>query len=375
MSALELMSQPGLIVSSSEKLRDVLNKMREANQWVVPVVNNKKLVGILSFKDLIRRRVNLETKIINVSSPVVSLSKKDDFTKIIVKFYTTKVRAIPVVDDSKNLLGMISREQVISYLLNTNQLDSGKAREFMSSPPLSLNPEDSVAKARWNMVRDNVSRLPVLEEKKLVGIVTTRDIVNALYVPLSERKRSSILTEEERIMASPVKEIMTSPVITVNGTDSLREVAQKLLKYKISGAPVMEGDFVAGVISGIDLIKSLQSKFQLSMPIEAKLTTGLRNKELKAQLDGVLERYMSKIERFIDVNNFRVSFKEEASSQGKPLYKVSVNVSTKIGNFIANESDRDPVAAVKRAVDTLEQRLIKKLKRIQEKKGDKEEVI
>ncbi|AWR99133.1 CBS domain-containing protein [Metallosphaera hakonensis] len=375
MSASELMANVSLVASSNDKLRDILNKMREANQWVVPVVNNKKLVGILSFKELIRRRVNLETRVINVSSPIISLSKKDDFTQVVVKFYTTKARAIPVVDDSRNLLGMITRETVISYLLNSGQLDTGKAREYMSSPPVTLTAEDSVAKARWSMVRDNISRIPILEEKKLVGIVTTRDIVNALYVPLSEKKRASILNEEERVMASPVKEIMNSPVITVTGSESLKQVAEKLLKNKISGAPVMEGDFVSGVISGVDIIKSLEHKFQLSMPIEAKLTTGLRNKELKAQLDGVLERYLSKLEKFVDVNNFRVSFKEEASSQGRPLYRVSVNISTKIGNFVANDSDRDPVAAVKRAVDILEQRLIKKLKRIQEKKGDKEGAI
>ncbi|WP_054836665.1 CBS domain-containing protein [Metallosphaera hakonensis] len=360
MSASELMANVSLVASSNDKLRDILNKMREANQWVVPVVNNKKLVGILSFKELIRRRVNLETRVINVSSPIISLSKKDDFTQVVVKFYTTKARAIPVVDDSRNLLGMITRETVISYLLNSGQLDTGKAREYMSSPPVTLTAEDSVAKARWSMVRDNISRIPILEEKKLVGIVTTRDIVNALYVPLSEKKRASILNEEERVMASPVKEIMNSPVITVTGSESLKQVAEKLLKNKISGAPVMEGDFVSGVISGVDIIKSLEHKFQLSMPIEAKLTTGLRNKELKAQLDGVLERYLSKLEKFVDVNNFRVSFKEEASSQGRPLYRVSVNISTKIGNFVANDSDRDPVAAVKRAVDILEQRLIKK---------------
>ncbi|MCH1772056.1 MULTISPECIES: CBS domain-containing protein [Metallosphaera] len=375
MSASELMVSPSLVANSNDKLRDVLNKMKEANQWVVPVVNNKKLVGILSFKELIRRRVNLETRIINVASPVISLSKNDDFNKVIVKFYTTKARAIPVTDDSRNLLGIITREQVLSYLLNSGQLETGRAREFMSSPPVTLSPEDSVAKARWIMVRDNISRIPIVQDKKLVGIVTTRDIVNALYTPLSERKRASILSEEERVMASPLKEIMVSPVITVSGVDPLKEVAQKLLKNKISGAPVMEGDFLSGVISGIDIIKSLESKFQLSMPIEAKLTSGLRNKELKAQLDGVLERYLSKLEKFVDINNFRVSFKEEASSQGRPLYKVSVNISTKIGNFVANDSDRDPVAAVKRAVDTLEQRLIKRLKRIQEKKGDKEEVI
>ncbi|QKR00327.1 CBS domain-containing protein [Metallosphaera tengchongensis] len=375
MSATELMISPSLVAKSDDKLKDILNKMKEVNQWVVPVVYNKRLVGILSFKELIKRRVNLETRVANVTSPVISLSKNDDFAKVVVKFYSTKARAIPVTDNSRNLVGMITREQVLSYLISNGHLDSGTARGYMSSPPVILGPEDSIAKARWTMVRDNITRIPILSDKKLVGIVTTRDIVNALYTPLSERKRASILSEEERIMASPVKDIMVTNVITVNGKDGLRTVAEKLLKNKISGAPVMEGEVVVGVISGVDLIRSLESKFHLSMPIEAKLTTGLRNKELKAQLDGVLERYLSKLEKFVDVDNFKVSFKEEASSQGRPLYKVSVNVATKIGNFIANESDRDPVAAVKRAVDTLEQRLIKKLKRIQEKKGDKEEVI
>jgi len=374
MSASELTISPALVAGSNDRLRDVINKMRETNQWVVPVVKEKKLVGLLSFKDLIRRRVNLETKVINVSSPVISLSPNDDFTTVVVKFYTTKARAIPVVKGNRELVGIITRESLLDYLLKSGQLTSGKAREYMSSPPVILSPEDSVAKARWIMVKDNISRIPIVE-KGVVGIVTSRDIVNALYSPLSERKRASILNEEERIMASPVKEIMNSPVITVSGNDSLKSVAEKLLKNRISGAPVLEGDFVAGVISGVDVIRSLESKFQLSMPIQAKLTSGLRNQDLKAQLDGVLERYLSKLEKFTDVNNFRVSFKEEASSQGRTLYKVTVNLSTKIGNFVANDSDWDPVAAVKRAVDTLEQRLVKKLKRIQEKKGDKEEEI
>ncbi|MCY0884205.1 MAG: CBS domain-containing protein, partial [Acidianus infernus] len=176
------------------------------------------------------------------------------------------------------------------------------------------------------------------------------------------------------IMAMSVKEIMTSPVISVKGSDSLKSVAELLLKKNISGAPVLEGDFIEGVISTIDIIKSLESKYNLTMPIEAKLTSGLKKEEIKAEIDGVIERYLSKLEKMTDIINFKVSFKETAKSQNKTLYKTTVTVSTKEGNFIASETDWDPIVAVKKAVEKVENNLIKKLKKIDKsKKVTKEE--
>ncbi|WP_256202576.1 CBS domain-containing protein [Sulfuracidifex tepidarius] len=79
--------------------------MRETNSWTAPVVKGKVLVGLLSYKDLLSRRVSLDSKVSSVMSPTVSLLDNSDFTKIIGKFYTTKARVIPVIDNKGNLKG------------------------------------------------------------------------------------------------------------------------------------------------------------------------------------------------------------------------------------------------------------------------------
>lgn len=372
MSLEELVVEPKVIAYTDSRLREVLTKMKEENQWVTPVVLHKKVIGILSYKDLLKRRISPDAKVLTLSSPTVTIQENDDFAKVVAKFYTTKARAIPVVNRSKELIGIITRESLLKYLLDTNQIENYKAREYMSSPVVSISPEDSVARARWLMIRDNISRIPIIYEKKLEGIISARDIVNALY-SINERKRASILTEEERIMAMPVKELMTTPVVYVNGSDSLRSVAEILIRRGISGVPVVEGDYVAGVLSGIDIIKSLERKFNLSMPIEAKLPSGLKKDEIKAEIDAVLERYLSKLEKITDIINFKVSFKESAKSQGKTLYKTTITAATKHGNFIASETDWDPIVAARKAVEKIEQNIIKKIKKLEQHKPSKEE--
>ncbi|ARM74931.1 CBS domain-containing protein [Acidianus manzaensis] len=373
MSTEEIAIEPKVIANPDSRLGEILAKMKEENQWVVPVVLHKKVVGLLSYKDLLKRRVSPDSKVLSLSSPSISIQEGEDFGKVIAKFYTTKARAIPLVNKNKELIGLITRETVLKYLLDTNQLGDNKAREYMSSPVISVGPEESIARVRWLMIRDNISRIPIIDNKKLEGIISSRDIVNALY-SINERKRSSILTEEERIMAMPVKELMSSPVISVNGSDNVKSVAQLLLKKGISGAPVIEGDYVAGIISGIDIIKSLESKYNLTMPIEAKLTSDLKKEEIKAEIDAVLERYLGKLQKITDIIDFKVSFKETAkSSEGKTLYKTTITASTKQGNFVASETDWDPIVAVKKAVEKIENNIIKKVKKLENKKVSKEE--
>jgi len=347
MSIKDLVEEPKVVVGYSERIREIVSKMREYNQWVVPVVKDRELVGILSYNDLLRKRVSPESKVINLMSPVISINDNSDVTQVVAKFYTTKARGIPVVDDKKRLVGMITRERLLSYFLDQGEFKNVKVMEVMNSPVITINAEDSVARARWLMSNNNVTKLPILDEKKLVGIISARDIVDRLYSS-GGKKKASILTEEERLMAMPVKEIMSYPVITISGKENVESAVKTLLSRKISGMPVVEGDLITGMFSGIDAISIVAKKFELEMPIEAKLTSELKQGDTKALIDGILERYLSRLERLTDILNFKVTFKEEAKSADKKVYQVTAKVVTKVGEFVTKESDWDPVTAVER---------------------------
>jgi CBS domain-containing protein len=365
MSIKDLVEEPKVVVGYSERIREIVSKMREYNQWVVPVVKDRELVGILSYNDLLRKRVSPESKVINLMSPVISINDNSDVTQVVAKFYTTKARGIPVVDDKKRLVGMITRERLLSYFLDQGEFKNVKVMEVMNSPVITINAEDSVARARWLMSNNNVTKLPILDEKKLVGIISARDIVDRLYSS-GGKKKASILTEEERLMAMPVKEIMSYPVITVSGKENVESAVKTLLSRKISGMPVVEGDLITGMFSGIDAISIVAKKFELEMPIEAKLTSELKQGDTKALIDGILERYLSRLERLTDIINFKVTFKEEAKSADKKVYQVTAKVVTKVGEFVTKESDWDPVTAVRKAVEKLEERVEKELKKIEQ---------
>ncbi len=375
MSARELISDVKLIVTPNDRLSEIIPKMRETNSWTVPVVKGKVLVGLLSYKDLLSRRVSLDSKVSSVMSPTVSLLDNSDFTKIIGKFYTTKARVIPVINSSGNLKGMITRESIIKYLLEQKKVpENEKTRKYMSSPPKMVSQTESIAKVRWIMLRDNISRLPVLEDNKLVGIVSVRDVVNTLYSVI-DKKKSSIMTEEERIMAMCVKEIMKYPVITAKANEPLKIALERMLDKNISGLPVIEGDEVVGVLSGIDLINAVSESMQLSIPIDAKIPMIIRkNGQLKAEIDAIVERYLAKLEKISDIITFKVSFKEEkGGKQGEgSVYMATVRAVTKEGEFIAKDSDRDPVVAVKRAVEKIESRIVRNLKKIEDRNNKKD---
>ncbi|MFP3197909.1 MAG: CBS domain-containing protein [Sulfolobaceae archaeon] len=364
MSIKELIEESKVVATYNDRIREIVSKMRENNQWVVPVIKEKEVVGILSYNDLLRKRISPESKVINLMSPLLSLSEKDDIQKVVAKFYTAKARAIPVVDDKKRLVGIITRERLLSYFLGSGDFAKARVREYMNSPVITVNAEDSVARARWLMSNNNVTKLPVMEEKKVSGIISAKDIVDRLYSS-GGKKKSSILTEEERLMAYPVKEIMNYPVITAKGDDIVEKAIETMLSKKISGMPVLEGEYLVGMFSGIDAIAIIAKKYQMEIPIEARLTSELKQGNMKALIDGILERYLSRLEKLTDIINFKVTFKEESKSEGKKLYQVTARAVTKVGDFVTKDSDWDPVTAVRKAVERLEERVQKELRKME----------
>ena len=115
------------------------------------------------------------------------------------------VGGAPVVDKEGNLVGLVSESDLImeevklqfptffhlldGFIFLSNWRDYQeklrkalglKVAEVMSSPVISVEAEASVEEAATLMVEKHISRLPVLEKGKMVGIVSKRDLIKAI---------------------------------------------------------------------------------------------------------------------------------------------------------------------------------------------------
>jgi len=122
------------------------------------------------------------------------------------------------------------------------QILSGKAMQEL----YTIAPDDSVLDALTLMADKNVGALPVTyAEGRLVGIVSERDYARKMVL----RGRSSF--------ATPVSEIMTAAVITVDPRQSIAECMELCTDRHLRHLPVVEDGKLIGLLSIGDLVKEV----------------------------------------------------------------------------------------------------------------------
>ena len=120
-----------------------------------------------------------------------------------------------------------------------------------------IAPSESLQEARSRMRGHNVRQLPVVgEENKLVGIVTDRDIREAM-LPVGLLPGTSEKEMEEILASTPVEKVMTRRVVTAALNDSLEDAIVLLHDYKINALPVVDDrGRVVGIITKTDVLKA-----------------------------------------------------------------------------------------------------------------------
>jgi CBS domain-containing protein len=141
-----------------------------------------------------------------------------------------------------------------------------KVSEVMTRNVLTVGRETSVANAIRLMLDNNISGLPVLDNGKVVGIVTEGDLLRRAETG-TERHRPRWLEilmgpgrmagEYVRTHGRKVEEIMTTAVVRVAGETPLDEVVGLMERNRIKRMPVIEGDVLVGVVSRLDLLRAL----------------------------------------------------------------------------------------------------------------------
>jgi acetoin utilization protein AcuB len=125
-------------------------------------------------------------------------------------------------------------------------------RNYMASDVVTLSPDQTCQEALQELRRCKVRRAPVVLNKKLVGIVSERDLLRVL--PGTCAQASTLAGEAG--MDLPLRDIMRTAVITVSPNDHLKQAASIMLRHRIGGVPVVQGGRLRGIITESDIFKA-----------------------------------------------------------------------------------------------------------------------
>jgi CBS domain-containing protein len=126
--------------------------------------------------------------------------------------------------------------------------------DWMTSNPVTISPKTKLPDAHKLMVERRVRRLPVVDDGRLVGIVTLGDVREA---EPSDATSLSIFELNYLLAQLTVDRIMTRHPITVTPETPLRVAAQIMLTQKIGGLPVMSHEKLVGIITETDIFRVL----------------------------------------------------------------------------------------------------------------------
>jgi len=127
-------------------------------------------------------------------------------------------------------------------------------RDLMQTEVVTLDAKDHLDLADSLMRLGRIRHMPVLSGGKLVGILSQRDLFRAGISAVLRLRPSA---EREWLAKIPVREVMTSPVITARPDMSVREAVQLMLDHKIGCLPVVEKGELVGLLSETDCLRYL----------------------------------------------------------------------------------------------------------------------
>lgn len=136
------------------------------------------------------------------------------------------------------------------------------AREIMTSPVLTAEPNLPIKDAARLLDRNEVTALPVVDEhQRLVGIVSEADLLRGEIAHDPRGHARPVEDDQER--AAKVADVMTLGVITVNENTDAADIARLMLDTAVKSIPVTHGARVVGIVSRRDLIRVIATRDDL----------------------------------------------------------------------------------------------------------------
>jgi CBS domain-containing protein len=318
-------------------------------------------MGVIYRRWIIRSRLDPSTtKVKALMRPAPKISPDFSLGKAAKLMIESGVRQLPVFEKNK-LSGFVTDEDSIHSAV-TQEWGNTAIEKIMTKAPHVIETNRSVGAVLSLFREHGVSHVPVMDEGKLVGIVSIHDVIEKIFQPRERQTLGEIVGEKVPVLSIPVKGIMSRPVITVAPDAILRDAAEKMHDHDISCLVVLSKERVAGIVTKLDFLEPISQMEK----VDRKLTIqfGVKGVEINPVEQGFMmdafESFARKYQDALELGTLFVYMKTHGTNQrGLPLIHCRLQLRTVNGFFFTAAEGWGVEPTFRVALDRLDKRLLR----------------
>ncbi len=255
----DVMTTDLITVDKDRNLKDVLDLMERHKVTKIPVVDDDKLVGIVTdgkIADKLGRahNRNIQTGTLRASSVMdkdfIVAHPDEDLRNLLVDVGKPGLTMIPVVRGQR-LEGIVTKADLLKLVESDIELQSIMKRELHA-----VSSAERLVHARRLLLDNEIARLPVVNGGQLEGIIAEHEIAGAF----ATFKEADISVQKASIRDLQVLDYMRSPVVTATPETSARDAARMMIENHVGALPIVNGGgTIQGIVTRTDLIRTFAS--------------------------------------------------------------------------------------------------------------------
>ena len=280
MNVADIMSSPVYVINVDEPVSHARKLMLKYRISTLLVLNEGKMVGIVTKSDLSNRLAQAEPlwrrrpidqipiKLLMTES-VITIYPEASISQATTLMLENGVHDIPVVKN--DIVGIITRTDIVRYVAEHSEEMDTKIPKMMTEDVISVHRHHTINHVIDEMNKNEIERVIVKDDAgKPVGMISRQSLALNLLTD-NEGKLSTKSIKLAR-KSSPggqktyryVKEvpltaedIMVSPIISIDVNKKVSDAAKQLIEEEVTALPVSDGEEIVGIISRTDIMKSV----------------------------------------------------------------------------------------------------------------------
>ena len=272
---LTIAKSPVVMVAPTTPIYDAIQIMTKEGFRRLPIANpgTKHLEGIVTATDIVDylgggkkfeiiqqkfggnffKAINEPIKLI-MTQKVVSIRASAKVSEAIMKMKEANLGGLPVVDSKDSVKAIITERDIAN--LFADRTSGIKVAQLMSEKVVTALPKTTIFEAEKSMATQGFRRLPIVSDGKVMAIITAMDIIRFFGSgEVFRHLRSGTIIQ---VLNTPVLEIATKTVSTIEPDADVGQAAKLMREKDIGAIPVVQTGKLIGIVTERDFFKIIE---------------------------------------------------------------------------------------------------------------------